>query len=154
MMQSLRKEWLLLFADTKHLVRITQTTLTIRCDDKIIIDDILLYSNHIPTFLHYFSCVAQVFIECRLSFKLTKCDFFKQRVEFVGHDLATYGNCPAASNCDLIKNWPLPPQGISLLSFIGLCSFYNRYCPWFETNIKPLRKLQRFFHRQPIPIMA
>ena len=31
--------------------------------------------------------------------------------------------------------------------------FYNRYCPWFETNIKLLRKLQREYHRKYIPIM-
>ena len=52
------------------------------------------------------------------------------------------------------KTWPLPPHAISLLSFIGLCSFYSRYCPWFETNFKPLRKLQREYHRQPIPILS
>ena len=32
--------------------------------------------------------------------------------------------------------------------------FYSRYCPWFETNIKPLRTLQREYHRQPIPILS
>ena len=154
MMQSLRKEWLLLFSTTKHLVRVTLPTIEIMCDDKIIIDDILLYSNHVPTFLNYFSCVAQVFTKYRLSFKLTKCDFFKKRFEVVWHDLTTYGNCPAASKFDLIKDLSLPPHVVSLLSFISLCSFYSRYCPWFETNIKPLRKLQRCFHRQSIPIMA
>ena len=41
-----------------------------------------------------------------------------------------------------------------MLSFIGLCSFYSRYYPWFETNVKPLRKLQREYHRQPIQILA
>ena len=128
-MQSLRKEWLILFADTKHLVRVTQTTLNIMCDDKIIIDDILLYSNHIPTLLLYFSCVAHVFSKYRLSFKLTKCDFFKQHVEFVWHDLKTYSNCPTVSNFDLIMDWPLSSHAIFLLSFIGLCSFYSRYCP-------------------------
>ena len=101
-----------------------------------------------------FSCVAQVFTKHPLSFKLTKCKIFKEHVEFVGYNLTTYDNCPAASKFDLIKDWSLPPHAISLLSFIGLCSLYSRYCPWFETNIKPLRKLQRFFHRQPIPIMA
>ena len=115
------------------------------CGDKIIIDDILLYSNHVPTLLHYCSCVEQVFTKYRLFFQLTECEIFKQRVEFVGHGLTTHGNCPAACKFDLIKDWPLPPHGISLLSFIGLCSFYRRYCPWFETHIKPLRTLQYFF---------
>ena len=51
MMQSLRKEWLLLFATTKYLVRVTSPTIEIMYADKIIIDDILLYSNHVPIFL-------------------------------------------------------------------------------------------------------
>ena len=38
--------------------------------------------------------------------------------------------------------------------FIGLYGFYSWYCPWFETNIKPLRKLQRAFHRKPISIIS
>ena len=59
--------------------------------------------------------------------------FLKSRVEFVGHDLTASGNCPAQSNFNLIQNWPLPTHGAVLFSFIGLCLFYSRYCPWFET---------------------
>ena len=95
-----------------------------------------------------------MFTKYRLSFKLTKCEFFKPRVEFVVHDLTTYGNCPAASKFDLIKHWFLPPHAIYLLSLVRLYSFYRRYCPWFETNVKPLRKLQRKYHRQPSPILS
>ena len=43
---------------------------------------------------------------------------------------------------------------MSLLSFIGLCSFYNNYVPWFESNIKPLRRLQRLYHRQDLQLLA
>ena len=75
MMQSLRKEWLLLYADTKHLIHLDSASVTIVYNDKIIIDDILLYSNNVNTLIHYFSCVDQVFTKYRLSFKLTKCDF-------------------------------------------------------------------------------
>ena len=52
MMQSLRKEWLLLFADTKHVIRINSAPVSIVYNDNIIIDDILLYSNHVNTLLH------------------------------------------------------------------------------------------------------
>ena len=45
-------------------------------------------------------------------------------------------------------------HGITFLSFIDLCVFYSRYCPWYEINIKPLRHLQRSFHNAPIPIMV
>ena len=154
MMQFLRDDWTILFNETRNTINLSNSPTNIVCDDRIIIDDILLFSNHIPTLLHYFSCVAQVFTKFRLSFKLGKCDFLKERVEYVGHDLTANGNCPAASKFSLLQDWPLPPHGISLLSFIGLCCFYNRYCPWFETNIKPLRKLQRAYHCKTIPIMG
>ena len=117
---TLRKEWLLLYADTKHLIHLDSAPVTIICNDKIIIDNILLYSNNINTLIHYFSCVDQVCTKYRLSFKLTKCDFVKPRVEFDGRDVTTYGNCTTASKFYLIKHWPLPLHTISLLSFIGL----------------------------------
>ena len=117
-------------------------------------DDILLFSNHDPTLLHYFSCISQVFTKYRLSFKLFRCEFFKPRIEFIGHDITTLGNYLDQSNFQLIETRPLPTTGISLLSFIGLCTFYNRYCPWFEINIKPLRKLHWSFHHAPLPLMA
>ena len=41
-------------------------------------------------------------------------------------------------------------HGTSLLSFIGLCNFLNCFSPWFEVNIKPLRVLQRKYHRKII----
>ena len=104
--------------------------------------------------LHYFPCVAQVFTKYRLSFKLSECNLFKDRVEYVGHDLTTEGNCPVVSKFFLQKDWSLSPHGKSLLLFIRICCFYNRYYPWFETNINPLRKLQRNYHRKNIPMMG
>ena len=87
MMQFLRADWTVLFHETKHTINISDSPTTIICNDRIIIDDIFLFSNHIPTLLHYFSCVAHIFIKFRLTFKLSKYDFLKERVEYVGHDL-------------------------------------------------------------------
>ena len=35
-----------------------------------------------------------------------------------------------------------------------MCTFYNHYCSWFETNIKPLHKLQKYVHHVQLPLMA
>ena len=154
MMWFLRDEWILFFNETRHIISLSNSPAKVICNDSIIIDDALLFSNHTPTLLYYFSRVARVFTKYRLSFKLSKCDFFKDRVEYVGHDLTANGNCPARSKFSLIQDWSLPPHDIYLLSFIVLCCFYNKYCPWFETNVKPLRKLQRVYHRNDIPIIG
>ena len=72
MMQYLREERFFLFADTKHVIHFDTVSVRIMCSDKIIIDDILLYYNHVPTLLHQFACVAKVLTKYRLSFKLIK----------------------------------------------------------------------------------
>ena len=101
MMHFLLDDWTILFNETRNSVNISNSAIDIICNDRIIIDDVLLFSNHIPTLLHYFSCVAQVFTKFRISFKLGKCDFFKNRVEYIGHDLTTNGNYSAASKLSL-----------------------------------------------------
>ena len=125
-MKVLRDEWVILFHSTKDCVPSDTSISTIFCDSKTIIDDTLIFSNHIPTLLHYFSCVAQVFTKYRFSFKLSKCDFFLSRIEYGGHDLIADGNCLVQSKFVLIRQWPLPPHGVSLLSLVfilqQLCS--------------------------------
>ena len=121
---------------------------------KTTIDKILIYSNYIPTLLHYFSCLSQVLTKYRLYFKLSKYDFFLSRIKYVGHDLIADGNFSAQFKFDRINKWPLPLDGMSFLSFIGLCSFYNNYDPWIESNIKPLRHLHRLYHHQILSLLA
>jgi hypothetical protein len=117
----------------------------------VIINNILLWSTVIDTLLNYFQCVCDVFINYRVTFQLKKCEFITNRIEYVGHDITPHGNCPAGSKFDLVADWPISATGTSLLSFIGLLTFYNIYCPWFEVSIKPLRVLECAHHRKPIP---
>ena len=84
----------------------------------------------------------------------TGCFLNCPSVKFVDHDLTAGGNCPAQSKFNLIKDWSLPIHDTIFLSSIGMGAFYSCYCPWFETNIKPFRPLQRSFHHAPIPVMA
>jgi hypothetical protein len=107
----------------------------------VIIDDILLFSSDIPTLLKYLDCLCQVFIKYQVSLKLPKCDFLKERFEYVGHDITANGNCPASSKFDLVADWALPMNGQGLCSFISLCNYYHHFCPWFEVAVKPFHSL-------------
>jgi hypothetical protein len=117
----------------------------------VIIDDILLFSSNIPTLLNYLDCVCQVFVKYQVSLKLPKCDFLKSQFEYVGHNITADDNCPAESEFDLVADWMLPSHGQGLRSFVSLCNYYHRFCPWFEISVKPFRSLISEFHCQPIP---
>ena len=125
-----------------------------RVGTKNIIDDSLFWSTEPMTCLCYFRCVCEIFTKYRLSFNPKKCDFFRQRIEWLGHDLRPDGNSPAQSKFNLIADWVQPTTGSSLASFIGLITFYNRYIPQYEQKAGPLRTLAKQFHRRPIPLEA
>ena len=109
MMQQFREEWDDLFYDViQGMKAINGRTIAIsvtkevRLDGQItqtgskgIIDDILIWSTDPTLVLTYFECVCKIFQKYRVSFRLDKCQFLNERVEYVGHDLTPAGNCPA-----------------------------------------------------------
>ena len=101
----------------------------------------------------YLECVCKVFHKYRVTFRLDKCDFLKERVEYVRHDVTEDGNCPAQSKFYLINDWKLPINGKVLFSFTGLMNFYHIYAPYFKIRMNPLHKLLKHFYRNPIPLM-
>lgn len=63
------------------------------------------------------------------------------RLELVGQDLMADGNCPEKSKFNMITDWSLSTTGAGLHSFVGLVMFYDRYVPYLEIRVKPLRIL-------------
>ena len=96
---------------------------------KGVIDDILTWSTNLDFNLIYFECICKVFETYCASFRLDKCEFLKDRVEYVGHELTPTGNFPAISTFNMINDWK-PTTSIQVLnSFIGLMNFYHNYAP-------------------------
>ncbi len=139
--KTVRVEGILIFLGTEKLYY----------GSRAIIDDILIWTSHLRLTILYFRCVCMVFQKYRVSFKLKKCDFLKDRTEYVGYDVLSSGNSPAQSKFSMINDWQLPTTGQSLHSFIGLVNFYHRFAPYLEIWLKPLRKLCKSYFRKPIP---
>jgi hypothetical protein len=168
MMKNLKDEWDFLFIQIVRTIKfLSEEPVTVTAADEIfiggkkvvagtktIIDDILLWCNNIELIMIYLECICKIFKKYRVSFRLDKCDFLKERVEYVGHDILSHGNCPASSKFNLIQDWKLPTTGPALFSFIGLVNFYHRYAPYFEIKLKPLRKLNKQYYRKGIPIAS
>ena len=121
MMGNFKGEWDTLFIEIMHKLASSNSKLgenIVTCREKVIfigdlklnsgtksvIDDILLWSNNIQAILIYLECICRVFQKYRVSFRLDKCEFLKERVEFVGHDLTADGNSPAASKFNMIND--------------------------------------------------
>ena len=115
---------------------------------RTISDNILFWSNHLRLTILFFCCVCMVYQQYRVSFKLKKCEFPKDRTEYVGYDIFSTSNSPAQSKFNMINDWATPATGPSLHSFVALVNFHHRFALYLEIRLKPLRKFcKKYFRR-------
>ena len=95
------------------------------------IDDVSLGTN---TAGDHVLLLREFIIVCRenhLRIKLEKCEFMKEKIEYLGFDVG-YGWCkPAASKMQLLQDMQMgddPNKGLhDVRSFVGACNFYTRH---------------------------
>ena len=107
----------------------------------IIVDDVLLYTTSMKHMHILLTEVCTVARQYHLTWKLKKCQWFPQTIEFVGVDLTPQGNTPAKSKQKLLKEWKHIQTPRDIMSFIGFVIFNLRWILFFEDKIKILRKL-------------
>ena len=124
------------------------------CDDYIIIDDIILFSNHVLTILHNFSYVTRVFTKYRLSFKLSKYDFFSLALNMLVtisllavivllHRTSIYYKTGHFHPTE----YRFYPSSVCVNSIIDIS-------PDLKETLNHCKKLQRVYHRNDIPIIG
>ncbi|GJX53536.1 putative reverse transcriptase domain-containing protein [Tanacetum coccineum] len=77
----------------------------------------------------------------KLFAKFSKCDFWLESVQFLGHVINREGVHVDPAKIEAIKNWPVPTSPTEVRQFIGLASYYRRFIEGFSLIAKPLTKL-------------
>ena len=116
-----------------------------------IINDIVCWSTSKALALLMFDYICRVSTKYCEYFILSKCEFFYDRFEYVGHDLMVNGNTISQSKYDLITQWATPTTGDNLHSFVSLCNYYSKFCPMFQVLVIPLRQFYIKYTRKQIP---
>jgi hypothetical protein len=108
---------------------------------KIIVDDILSWSDLLEKALLYMECQLRVCQAYQLSLSLCKSCIFSKQFEFVGIDVCPDGNRPAMSKHQLVEHWPQPVFIRDVAKIVGLAQFYGKFIPQCELQIAPLCNL-------------
>ncbi|GJZ50899.1 putative reverse transcriptase domain-containing protein [Tanacetum coccineum] len=73
--------------------------------------------------------------------KFSKCDFWLDFVQFLGHVIDSKGVHIDPSKIKAIKNWAAPTTPTEVRQFLGLVGYYQRFLEGFSLNSKQLTKL-------------
>ncbi len=81
--------------------------------------------------------------EAGLKAKLTKCEFLKSKITFLGHTVDGDGIHTMDDKISAIKNFPQPQNLEKVPSFLGLCGYYRPFIRGFARISSPLTQLLR-----------
>ncbi|RVW70653.1 Retrovirus-related Pol polyprotein from transposon 17.6 [Vitis vinifera] len=121
----------------------------------VFIDDILVYSRSREEHEGHLSIVLQTLRDKQLYAKLKKCEFWLDRISFLGHVVSNDGISVDPGKVDAVANWRRPSTVTEIRSFLGLAGYYRRFIEGFSKIALPLTKLtQKEYHPGKANVVA
>jgi len=110
------------------------------------IDDILIYSKSREEHAEHLRLVLSVLREKQLYAKLSKCEFWMDEVQFLGHVISAQGIAMDPAKVKVVVKWESPKSATEIRSFVGLAGYYRRFIEGFSKIVAPLTLLTRKDH--------
>ena len=107
----------------------------------IYMDDLAIGAHSTDDLDHKVQLILQQFQSLGLSLKLSKCEFEKQEVKFLGMIVGRGCICMDPAKLSAIATWPPPKTVKAVCALLGFCNFYRKFIPGFSNLVAPLTTL-------------
>ncbi len=107
----------------------------------IYLDDIIVHSRVPTEMLIRLRCVFERIRQADLKLKPSKCEFFKEKVTYLGHTVSKEGIHTDPSKIEVIKTWPVPKTVTDVRRFLGFANHYRKFIKGYAKIAKPLHLL-------------
>jgi hypothetical protein len=107
----------------------------------VFIDDILIYSKNEEEHARHLRIVLTLLREHQLYAKFSKCTFWLEDIQFLGHVLSANGIAVDPNKVKDILEWKPPTTVHQVRSFLGLAGYYHRFILDFSKLVKPITSL-------------
>ena len=105
---------------------------------KCIIDDMIVTGKSEAEHLRNLDAVLSRLAHYGLRVNLDKCQFFKDKIAFCGHEIDRDGLHKTSQKVEAVVSAPQPTNVSELRSFLGLVNYYSRFLPNLSTVLHPL----------------
>jgi hypothetical protein len=109
----------------------------------VFIDDILIYSKNKEDHAKHLRIALQVLREHQLYAKFSKCEFWMDQVEFLGHVISMEGIAANPSKVQSVLDWQAPTNVKEIRGFLGMAGYYWRFIEGFSRIAGPMTKILR-----------
>ena len=100
------------------------------------LDDIIIFSSTFEEHLERLQTVFSRLEQHNLKLNGSKCEFFNNRVVYLGHVVSEEGMHTDPSKIESVKSWPIPKSVKDLRGFLGFTGYYR-----FAAIARPLNDL-------------
>jgi hypothetical protein len=112
----------------------------------VFIDDILIYSKNKEEHAKHFKIVLQILREHQFYAKFSKCKFWLDSVEFLGHVISKEGIVVNPSKVQSVLEWNSPKNAKEIRGFLVMVGYYRRFIERFSKIAGPMTKLLKKKH--------
>ena len=107
----------------------------------VYLDDIIIFSDTKEEHLKRLEAVFQKLFAAGLKLKPSKCFFFREEIEYLGHVVSGKGIATNPKKVEAVAKWPTPKTVYDVRSFLGFVGYYRRFIKDFSKIAKPIREV-------------
>ncbi|GKA94300.1 putative reverse transcriptase domain-containing protein [Tanacetum coccineum] len=107
----------------------------------VFIDNILIYSKREQEHEEHLKLILELLKKEQLYAKLSKCEFWIPKVQFLGYVIDSQGIHADPTNIESIKDWASHKTAMKIRQYLGLAGYYRRFIEEFSKIAKPMTKI-------------